>query len=236
MNSASELIKNVVETLGILCAGAWAISTFWYQDRYVPSKLPVQLDVSTELSDIGRKNGLHALKAHVKLKNSGRRTVYSVASWYNVEAFKIDPALKGPAADTEYYVGVVKEALPKPGTAYSPGRHRRFTVSRTRWFAPMGLCWPLATGSTHPRKRLETSFCMCQTTPTRYASPLQSRSRPRRVRTPRNGKSTLGRSFQPTLSARRNARPSSFPPRRLNSRFGKPGSEVVTVGTSPGFN
>jgi hypothetical protein len=126
MNSASELIKNVVETLGILCAGAWAISTFWYQDRYVPSKLPVQLDVSTELSDIGRKNGLHALKAHVKLKNSGRRTVYSVASWYNVEAFKIDPALKGPAADTEYYVGVVKEALPKPGTAYSPGRHRRF--------------------------------------------------------------------------------------------------------------
>lgn len=81
----SESIKNSVETLAIILAGAWGLYTFVYQAKIAPSHLPPYVVVTPELQVVGlTASKTVCLSARVRIRNPGHRRVYVLAAGFTV--------------------------------------------------------------------------------------------------------------------------------------------------------
>ena len=82
-------LREWVQTIALVAGGLWAIWLFFYQDRVVPSRIPPQLDVSSSLQVIGKRDNLLALKARVSMRNPSHTRVRVLGSWFNMFTYKV---------------------------------------------------------------------------------------------------------------------------------------------------
>lgn len=92
----SEPCKNCVETAFFLLAIAWAFYVFVYTDRYKPSVEHPQVMPTAQLEKAGRKGKAVAVRALVKVKNSGKVKSKIVAAYYNFYGHKLAPKGEQP--------------------------------------------------------------------------------------------------------------------------------------------
>ncbi|HWS54143.1 MAG TPA: hypothetical protein VN228_08455 [Pyrinomonadaceae bacterium] len=128
----SEPCKNCVETAFFLLAIAWAFYVFVYTDRYKPSIEHPQVTPSAQLEIAGRKGQDVAVRAVVKVKNSGKVKSKIVAAFYNAYGHKV--ARKGEEAGGPPYPAVAQadlENAQKRGWETHTARHYQQTEATT---------------------------------------------------------------------------------------------------------
>jgi hypothetical protein len=67
----SSWIKDVVQAVAFTAAGIWAIYTFWYRERYLPSVTEANVSAHVQLERLGEKDGTQALRITVSMENPG---------------------------------------------------------------------------------------------------------------------------------------------------------------------
>jgi hypothetical protein len=79
-----EILNTWVQTIGIVCAGAWAAYTFVYKDITLPKSAPVNISVTLNLKKIGpkspEKQGLTAVEMQTAATNPSAREVRLLSS------------------------------------------------------------------------------------------------------------------------------------------------------------
>lgn len=76
---AIATLRDIVEVIAILAAGAWAIYTFVYEQRIKPAQEPPSLVLTGGLERVGERNGMIQMAYHAALRNSGQTRVYVIA-------------------------------------------------------------------------------------------------------------------------------------------------------------
>lgn len=97
---SAEAINNIVQTVAILAAGAWAVYTFIYQAEIAPAREPASLSVTSTATDVGHKGDQVAIRSTVTRTNVGHNAVRLLALTYNVIGAKVRFGEK-TAADVE---------------------------------------------------------------------------------------------------------------------------------------
>lgn len=80
----AEAVNNVVQSVAILAAGAWAVYTFVYQAKIAPALEPPSLSVTSTLEKSGSKGSRIAIRSTVTRSNVGHTGVRLLALTYNV--------------------------------------------------------------------------------------------------------------------------------------------------------
>lgn len=91
----SESIKNWVQVIAILVAGAWATYTFWYENRYLPQAKPPQLTTSVTIERFGSKNEgskdeITSYGVLVNVKNTGGVKAILLGAYFNAFGVPVD--------------------------------------------------------------------------------------------------------------------------------------------------
>ena len=74
-------MRDVVEILAIVAAGAWAFYTFVYENQIKPTLEKPEAQVESVLTKLGERNGLVAVRSRVTIANvgpSGRGTADNI--------------------------------------------------------------------------------------------------------------------------------------------------------------
>lgn len=149
----AEGLNNIVQTVAIVAAGAWAVYTFVYQAKIAPGLEPPSLSVTSTLEKAGHKGDQVAIRSTVTRNNVGHTGVRLLALTYNVigsrvrfldgaasePGFSQDPSRSNTIMATRYYDEPQHEvilrhgvlfagatALPSPPSVLNPGE----TISR----------------------------------------------------------------------------------------------------------
>lgn len=101
------VVRDLVEVLAILAAGAWAIYTFIYEQRILPAKEPPSVLLTGSLQRLAERDGMVQMKITAKLRNTGHNRIYLIADSLAVSAVRYapnpKPLVSHPSADvTEY--------------------------------------------------------------------------------------------------------------------------------------
>jgi hypothetical protein len=75
---AIHLVRDVVEIVAIVLAGAWAFYVFIYENRIVPSFTDMQTEVSATLQKTSQRDGATGISLKTAFKNSGAVRFYFV--------------------------------------------------------------------------------------------------------------------------------------------------------------
>lgn len=110
MTGRIENTKNIIEIIAILCAGAWAIYVFIYQEHLAPSSTVPRASIEAEVIGLSEMDNGNALKLKTKFKNNGKARVHLVGYWFNVVGFKIQK--KAEISDEEYVEALRKKYIP----------------------------------------------------------------------------------------------------------------------------
>ena len=65
------LIRDVVEVVAIVAAGAWAFYIFAYENRIKPSWASPEVNFTATMQRLGERNGLIAVRVHQTMHNFG---------------------------------------------------------------------------------------------------------------------------------------------------------------------
>lgn len=85
----AEAANNIVQTIAIVAAGAWAVYTFIYQAKIAPAQEPPSLSVTSTVAEVGHKAGQVAIRSTVTRTNVGHTGVRLLALTYNVIGKKV---------------------------------------------------------------------------------------------------------------------------------------------------
>lgn len=77
-------IRDIVEIVAIIAAGAWAFYVFVYENRIKPSFATPDVNIAASMQRLGTHDGLIAVGLHVQLHNVGTVPAYFLAVAYNV--------------------------------------------------------------------------------------------------------------------------------------------------------
>ncbi|MBD5635777.1 MAG: hypothetical protein IAI49_15015 [Candidatus Eremiobacteraeota bacterium] len=69
-------VRDVVEIVAIVAAGAWAFYTFVYENQIKPAYSKPEVELVSTLTMLGERNGLVAVQSHVVVKNVGTTYVW----------------------------------------------------------------------------------------------------------------------------------------------------------------
>ena len=64
-------IKDAIQALAFTLAGIWAISTFWYREKYLPEVSDTDVTVRIVAEALGERDGVVAVRARTVLENPG---------------------------------------------------------------------------------------------------------------------------------------------------------------------
>lgn len=87
--SAAALVRDIVEVIAIVAAGAWAIYTFIYVERIKPAADPPSLVMSGTLHKLGERKGLTQFSYDGTIRNNGNTNVYLIGEGYTVIGFRL---------------------------------------------------------------------------------------------------------------------------------------------------
>lgn len=98
-----QTLNTWVQTIGIVCAGAWALLyTFGYKDIFVPKSAPVNISLNLSLKKVGPKasstDSLTAVEMKIAATNPSSRPVYLLRSAWVAIGCTIRPRLDGSGA------------------------------------------------------------------------------------------------------------------------------------------
>lgn len=88
---AIATLRDIVEVVAILAAGAWAIYTFVYEQRIKPAGEPPSLVLSGSLQRAGERSGMIQMVYHAVLRNNGQTRVYVIAQAIVAEGLRYTP-------------------------------------------------------------------------------------------------------------------------------------------------
>ena len=64
-------IKDAIQALAFTAAGIWAISTFWYREKYLPEVSDTDVTVRIVAEALGERDGVVTVRARTVLENPG---------------------------------------------------------------------------------------------------------------------------------------------------------------------
>jgi hypothetical protein len=64
-------IRDVVEIVAIVAAGAWAFYTFVYENQIKPANERAEVQIESTLTRLGQSRGLLAVQSHILIRNVG---------------------------------------------------------------------------------------------------------------------------------------------------------------------
>lgn len=73
------VIRDLVEVVAILAAGAWALYTFVYDQRIKPASEPPSVVLTGSLQRVGERGDKVQMQYHVTLRNTGQTRIYTIA-------------------------------------------------------------------------------------------------------------------------------------------------------------
>jgi hypothetical protein len=65
-------IKDAVQAVAFTLAGIWAISTFWYREKYLPEVTDTDVTVRIVVEPLGERDGVVTVRARTILENPGK--------------------------------------------------------------------------------------------------------------------------------------------------------------------
>ena len=68
----SSWIKDAVQAVAFTLAGIWAISTFWYREKYLPEVTDTDVTVRIVVEPLGERDGVVTVRARMILENPGK--------------------------------------------------------------------------------------------------------------------------------------------------------------------
>lgn len=169
----TSTIRDVVEIVAIVAAGAWAFYVFVYENRIKPSFAKPDVNVTASMQRLSIHNGLIAVDLHVGLHNIGTVPARFLAVAYNVYGqrvmsqtpppHKADPGIDYDGSDftragsrvavyTWAYVDTQGNPLSPHETALDPGN----TIENDRiFYVPQGRFDFLTLGIDAPYTKYE---------------------------------------------------------------------------------
>ena len=101
------VVRDAVEIVAIVAAGAWAFYVFAYENRIKPSFASPEVNFQASLQRLGEKNGLIAVRLHQGIRNIGTVEAYFVGVVVNVYGERVNRSAgriaPPPAAPTYRY-------------------------------------------------------------------------------------------------------------------------------------
>src|SRR5438874_1418491 len=79
-----ELIKDYVQSIGILAAAAWGVYQFYYVEIYRPAHALPEVVLSSNLKELGRNDKFITLLATINVHNKSSVQVHVISSSYSV--------------------------------------------------------------------------------------------------------------------------------------------------------
>jgi hypothetical protein len=133
----AEAANNMVQTVAIIAAGAWAVYTFIYQAKIAPGLEPPSLSVTSTLAEVGHKGDQVAIRSTVTRTNVGHTGVRLLAITYNVVGSKVhfaDKIWPGPEPEMDlsqansvtaarYYAEPEHEVIVRHGMLFEGAAH-----------------------------------------------------------------------------------------------------------------
>jgi hypothetical protein len=118
-------IRDVVEIVAIVAAGAWAFYTFVYENQIKPANERAEVQIESSLTRLGQSHGLVAVQSHVVIRNVGVSDIWLYGFAETVTGSTVRPA---PPAATASGTGAATYVQAEPGwverakaTVYSLG-------------------------------------------------------------------------------------------------------------------
>jgi hypothetical protein len=94
-------IKDAVQATAFTLAGIWAISTFWYREKYLPEITDTDVTVRIVVEQLGERDGVVTVRARTILENPGkvpaRLLGKSLVAWGQQAGAAPPKTLKRPA-------------------------------------------------------------------------------------------------------------------------------------------
>ena len=105
--SDHQATRSWVEVTAIFLAGLWALYTFVYQAKIVPSRLPANLVMSASLDEVARKgwqgrDSLVCIRVQASFANHSRVPVHILAAWFRLSGTTAVPRSTKDASDAAY--------------------------------------------------------------------------------------------------------------------------------------
>ncbi|HEX4013143.1 MAG TPA: hypothetical protein VHX17_04530 [Candidatus Cybelea sp.] len=88
---AIAVVRDVVEIVAILAAGAWAFYVFAFENRIKPSWANPQVNFAASLQRLGERHGLIALRLHQRLHNFGTVPAHFLGLAIDVYGERVSP-------------------------------------------------------------------------------------------------------------------------------------------------
>lgn len=112
------LIRDVVEVVAIVAAGAWAFYIFAYENRIKPSLASPEVNFTATMQRLGERNGLIAVRVHQTMHNFGTVPANFLGLAMNVYGERVAPTgekAAPPVPDTRYkYQALFRTSRPEP--------------------------------------------------------------------------------------------------------------------------
>lgn len=97
-HDTAKTINTWVQTIAILGAAIWALSTFVFKEVLIPKAAPINISLNLQLKKIGakavRKADLVAIEMRISATNPSSRTVYLFPTYWIANGYRIAPAVE----------------------------------------------------------------------------------------------------------------------------------------------
>jgi hypothetical protein len=115
---AIAVVRDVVEIVAIVAAGAWAFYVFAYENRIKPSLASPDVNITASLQNLGERNGLIAVRFHQELHNVGSVHAYFLGvavTIYGQRVILSKTPIEPPQAGTRYrFAAFYRTSAPEP--------------------------------------------------------------------------------------------------------------------------
>ncbi|HYL26829.1 MAG TPA: hypothetical protein VEW74_03280 [Candidatus Nitrosotalea sp.] len=117
------VVRDVVEIVAILAAGAWAFYVFAYENRIKPATADPEVNVTSSMRRLSDRNGLIAVSLHLQLQNIGTVRAHLLGMAVNVNGERIVASNRHAAykhAGNQYdFEGFYRRERPVPVYTYA---------------------------------------------------------------------------------------------------------------------
>jgi hypothetical protein len=115
---AAAIIRDIVEVLAVIAAGAWAFYVFVYENRIKPSFEQPEINISASMSQLNERNGLIGVGLRIQFHNVGSvkaNFLGFAANVYGERAIRAKPVAQPESANLTYeYRGFYRLRPPIP--------------------------------------------------------------------------------------------------------------------------
>ena len=120
--SFGESLNTWVQTLAILAAGGWAVYTFVFKEIWAPNAAPINVSLTMEIGDGGRKaisgKSLRAIELNVSATNPSSRTVHLMPSVWQAIGYNVGVA-QAPESFAKRLLGILGTGATKYEQRYA---------------------------------------------------------------------------------------------------------------------